>query len=538
MSPSILPNTAIALLCPDVICEIIHLVPDSATLAALSQTCQAFNIAINSRMFRNIWKKLFRKEVEVGKGEKERRFLGEASSWKEMCRSGLDLRATLAKIPIPRVFEMPHTEIYGGQVDPPPPLNAIANQSQSVYLGIGYFDCRVMSWDSSGPTCIAVWGDFFGLRLVCLPSMEVRTVASDINHGKVMSVTEHPDGKGLFMATTEGHVIIVSDITPDAEGAEGVIPYRFNPGAHGGGECNHLEVTSNGKLMSASADGKVVLWPDAIEGMISNFQILIEPHPAGLIVCQTLFNDGFLISGDFKGKVNLWWKSSDPIDHGELTVDDDGEFAVLAPPNSVPPRYFHKGRYNSLSKGKKHQKAVSVTALEVLHAEEGTFVSGNSYGELRGWKLEKGETHLFGEDVEPKLTLKWKIPSAHTGTVDICWRVGELLVTTGKGGVVTVWNAGREGDKAPKELKSFALTGTSGSRGSGSFGVVEEAWSENRVVGFDLVGGYMVGLRQDGLIGIWKCASVEEGKGKKEGELAGSAKSGMQRIKRKRLEIE
>ena len=54
------------------------------------------------------------------------------------------------------------------------------------------------------------------------------------------------------------------------------------------------------------------------------------------------------------------------------------------------------------------------------------------------------------------------------------------MVTTGKGGVVTVWNAGREGDKAPKELKSFALTGTSGSRGSGSFGVVEEAWSENR----------------------------------------------------------
>ena len=51
-------------------------------------------------------------------------------------------------------------------------------------------------------------------------------MASDINHGKVMSVIEHPNGKGLFMTTTEGHVIIVPDITPDAEGAEGVIPYR------------------------------------------------------------------------------------------------------------------------------------------------------------------------------------------------------------------------------------------------------------------------------------------------------------------------
>ena len=204
---------------------------------------------------------------------------------------------------------------------------------------------------------------------------------------------------------------------------------RYNAGAHETGECNHLKITSDGALLSASADGKIVLWPDAItQGSISNFQVVVEPHPGGLIVCQvrreggrrkeegtlavfrvagadptdrsplpppippqTLFQDEFLISGDFKGKVKLWSKSTDLLDHGELTVDDDGEFSIVETPDSVPPRYFYKGKYNSLTMtAKKHQQTVTVTVLEVLHAEEGSFVSGNSYGELRGWKLERG----------------------------------------------------------------------------------------------------------------------------------------------------
>ena len=50
----------------------------------------------------------------------------------------------------PHIFEMPHVAIYGMQTIPPAPVQVIANQSQSTYLGIGYFDCRVIQWDSRG----------------------------------------------------------------------------------------------------------------------------------------------------------------------------------------------------------------------------------------------------------------------------------------------------------------------------------------------------------------------------------------------------
>jgi hypothetical protein len=233
---------------------------------------------------------------------------------------------------------------------------------------------------------------------------------------------------------------------------------------------------------------------------------MVEPHPGGLIVCQTLFEDDFLISGDFKGKVKLWSKSTDRLDQGELTVDDDGEFSIVEPLKNLPTRYFYEGKYNSLTMtAKRHQQSVTVTVLEVLHAKEGSFVSGNSYGELRGWKLMRGETVLFGEDVKPKLLLNWKIAAAHIGTVDIALRVGGLLVTTGKGGIIKVWEAGRQGDQRPEMLQTYSLNRqTSTSLGSGSFGVVEEAWSEDRVVGLDMVGGSMVGLRQDGFFGVWR----------------------------------
>ena len=53
----------------------------------------------------------------------------------------------------------------------------------------------------------------------------------------------------------------------------------------------------------------------------------MSPIRGGLIVCQTLFEDDFLISGDFKGKVKA--KSTDRLDQGELRVDDDnGEFSI------------------------------------------------------------------------------------------------------------------------------------------------------------------------------------------------------------------
>ncbi|GMI46782.1 hypothetical protein TrCOL_g9478, partial [Triparma columacea] len=120
---------------------------------------------------------------------------------------------------------MPHVAIYGMQTIPPAPVQVIANQSQSTYLGIGYFNCRVIQWDSRGGSRIAVWGDYFGLRLVSLPSMQVKTVANNINHGKVMNVVEHPNGKGLFLATTEGHVIATDDLTKEGEGTEGEIQY-------------------------------------------------------------------------------------------------------------------------------------------------------------------------------------------------------------------------------------------------------------------------------------------------------------------------
>jgi len=164
---------------------------------------------------------------------------------------------------------------------------------------------------------------------------------------------------------------------------------RFHTGAHQGSECNHLEITAGGVLLSTSANGKVVIWPNAASsGLLSKSQMVVDAHPGGLIVCQSI-KDSVLITGDFKGKVNLWSKSNDPQDSGELTVDEDGEFTIIEPPREVPSRYFHRGRYNCLTKrGKQHQKSVNVTVLETLNAEEGTFASGNSYGEMRGWKIE------------------------------------------------------------------------------------------------------------------------------------------------------
>ena len=91
----------------------------------------------------------------------------------------------------------------------------------------------------------------------------------------------------------------------------------------------------------------------------------------------------------------------------------------------------------------------------------------------------------------------WSISGAHVGTIDTANRIGGLLITSGRSGLVKVWNAGRVGEEVPEEVGTLQL------QGEGSTGVVEEAWSEDRAVGLDFVGGKIVGVRQDGIMGVW-----------------------------------
>jgi len=143
-------------------------------------------------------------------------------------------RETLtAAPPSATAFQLPHTRIY--EAYEAPPLQVQANEIQITQLGIGYFDCRVLTPPPSKPPTIAVWGDFSGLRLLTFPPgtdlaaaqtgqqpvMKVKKIANDWVVGVVQCIVEHPNRVGLFMATSEGLIIFVPD---PWEG--GVVPYR------------------------------------------------------------------------------------------------------------------------------------------------------------------------------------------------------------------------------------------------------------------------------------------------------------------------
>ena len=83
--------TLLSFLCHDILGVIVGFVEDSRSLAALSKTCQGFNIAINSTRL-NLWQVHFEREVGMGGGRKEERLIGAGLSWKEKCRRGLELR--------------------------------------------------------------------------------------------------------------------------------------------------------------------------------------------------------------------------------------------------------------------------------------------------------------------------------------------------------------------------------------------------------------------------------------------------------------
>ena len=85
------PPTLLSFLCHDILGVIGGFVEDSRSLAALSKTCQGFNIAINSTRL-NLWQVHFEREVGMGGGRKEERLIGAGLSWKEKCRRGLELR--------------------------------------------------------------------------------------------------------------------------------------------------------------------------------------------------------------------------------------------------------------------------------------------------------------------------------------------------------------------------------------------------------------------------------------------------------------
>ena len=279
----------------------------------------------------------------------------------------------------------------------------------------------------------------------------VKCIAKHEFHRQIICILEHPspDCPSIFLCSAAGHVICV----PDPFSKQDPIPYSYNASAHTA-EANNITINHDGLMMTTSNNGEVIVWPKAISDCnLGSFAIVALARHTGILAMLPI-GSSVLITGDFKGKINLWVKErevSDIVFDADLwhlssasaTLTLKPLSCTLDPPllNSekddpqqlcVKPFVHHK-KYSSCTKwSARNGKGIVVTCLESLGSL--SFASANNRGEMKGWKLVEGYSNsLRAQNI-------WSLKTAHLGsTIDIVKRVGKLILTTGKDGNIKVW---------------------------------------------------------------------------------------------------
>ena len=188
-----------------------------------------------------------------------------------------------------------------------------------------------------------------------------------------------------------------------------------------------------------------------------------------------------LCTGDREGKIRLW----------------------LIGDNISPARSFrHIGQHNSsLHFGTGHL----VTKANFIN--DNVLVTGTNEGSVRIWHLEcrSNVGRSIGKSPLPKLNLRYDLISQHSGSVEVCTNIGDILLTSGgDDGKIVGWdiNSGMKIDKALSCHSGKHLTRLDNGK---------EVIVHSAVIDFVLncADGKLISLCRDGVLTEWTYCSAQ-----------------------------
>lgn len=204
--------------------------------------------------------------------------------------------------------------------------------------------------------------------------------------------------------------------------------YNFQISAHD--EAHQSEVTSftfakvNNEttiLFSACCGGAIRYYPNALKsGESFNLESVLAFNnyyqcpifSLTSTVVKSTENNSFhiLCTGDRDGKVRLW------------SIEDDF--------HATPGKKFRPlGQYNSST----HIGTGFHLVTKAKFINENVLVTGTNQGAVRIWCLECKESpgRNIGKGLMPKLNLRFDLMGQHSGSVEVCTNIGDVLFTSG-----------------------------------------------------------------------------------------------------------
>ncbi len=297
----------------------------------------------------------------------------------------------------------------------------------------------------------AVWGDFNGLRILDSPTshgynydMQYRSVGEQGGFGQVLTVVCPPIKEApslfpcIYLGCASGTVLAVSARCDPNLGlsfqitalcyahSNEVTALAWLPGRTP--SCNSKYLVSGG------CDGNVYLYPDALAVSkncnLTNriFCCANSNHTPILSVATSKLElrdhwAQVLFTGDSDGNIILW--KSQPF------------------PNSLDDRIRPLPTFTSL-KIVNSSDHCRITSLKVVNDK--TLIAGDTSGNVRVWDIIETENDIVRNSQKhlsqnvPDLSILFKIPAAHGGTIEKIEVVGNVLLTTGgSDGFVRGW---------------------------------------------------------------------------------------------------
>lgn len=325
------------------------------------------------------------------------------------------------------------------------------------YFGLSKFYVKIPSSLMGGgdyhKEFCAVWGDFNGLRIMDSPisqgfnyKMQCHSVGEN-GFGQILTVLTPPMKHSsllfpcIYLGCASGSVLAVSARCDPANVRFHITSVCFS---HSNEITALAWLPSRTKscmsefLVSGGCDGNIYLYPDALsipKNFNLNNRVLCctnsnQTPILSLATCKIESQDHWvqvLFTGDSDGNIILWNSQPLPLDERLRTLPTFSSIKIV----------------NS-------SDHCRITSLKVVN--DNTLIAGDTSGNVRVWDIVQTETDIVhnGRKVlsqpSPDLSILFKIPAAHGGTIEKIEVIGNVLLTTGgSDGFVRGWEL-KQGD--------------------------------------------------------------------------------------------
>ena len=517
----------------DLICIVLSFLPSIRSVVSYCLTSKRGSKILNSIHMEQLCKSLYVSKFGV-EGIRESDEQSSPCFWRNAWhniysfRRGLKTQAILDEIVIENKKSCEHQRKSLGILTPAEedqaifydnPSSAPSSSAQYClgYFGMLKFGVQISSCPKSDvKEVIAVWGDFSGLRVIDESPMNMLENNKKLSYqsigetefGQILTVITTPtiltdQYPCIFLGSASGAVLSVC-----AKFCHNTMSLKYNISSVSFAHTNELTALSwfpasrtnnicNVHLISGGCDGKVYLYPNALsldDSFDLDERILCckssNDAPILSLACCKIQSQHkslqLLITGDGDGNITLW------------------ESAILYPSLAKPshmtgPRFTPVRMYKS-------SDYCRITNLKVIRDK--FLVSGDTSGNVRVWdilnehkNMRQGTSKSIIEQ-SPNLSILFKIPAAHGGTIEEIDVIGNVLLTTGgSDGFIRGWDL-NQGDligsvSCHKGISKMCLPQT----------------LKSSVVGLFCTGCQnLISLCRDGSLHIWDYGKVSEKK--------------------------